>query len=327
MAVVLFIGYLASFIAFSVSYSLGKGAPFKGGQFTLGATLAVFAGAMAFGMTREVPNNLSTQISQFATAYFVMVPVSGIGVGMALASLVGYFEGRRFIQATTLSIAVSVPIGLVLMVQEKIKSEEGKKESFRTEMELTNVSGTFGSNLVTIPVSPIVSIGTRCEVQPGQSPMKCNAGFGEANTFEFFEGFGKTDLDILWLVVWNPGQDCRGKAKCEQLRDWCKRRPDMKGSAWCSSEREIKIVMRNGPKSKNEEDFDVPLFRLTDPIEGLRIRCREGLKETWCKAHFEIAEEVRAVVTAADIEPGYEEEVVRESVLYTESLWAEMIGE
>ncbi|WP_170775172.1 hypothetical protein [Ruegeria lacuscaerulensis] len=327
MVVTFFIGYLAFFIAFSVSYSLGKGRLLKGGLFFLGILLAVVAGAIAFGMTRSVPNDLSAQISQLATAYFLLVPVSSVGLGMAVASLVGYFEGSRVTQVVILSVAASLPIGVGLILYQQNESVERTKERFRAEMELTNVSGAFGSNVVTIPVSPIVSIGTRCKVEQGQSPNTCNASFRQPNTYEFFQGFEATDLDFSWLVIRNPGNDCWVKANCEQFEEWCSRRTDLADSAWCWGEREIAVKMRSDPKQQNEEDLDVPLLKLSSPIPDLRARCRYHPKTVNCKVHFLVTHDIRTILSISEIVPGREEAAVLEAKAYVDRLWSEMTGE
>ncbi|WP_113791377.1 hypothetical protein [Ruegeria sp. A3M17] len=313
-----FVGAFFFFRSFSEGLSLAL-------SFVLiGALIAIICIISFFSMSQYPSGDFTDQIYQRFGAYFIVAPLGAAAAGMAVGGLVNILRLPMIVQLVVVCLVLAVPVAIGVNANNQEEQERKRKAAYRAAMELTNVSGTFGSETVTIPVSPIVSVGTRCKVRPGESDMKCQASFDQSNTFEVFHGFGLDNLDFSALIVWHPGPDCRVQSKCGQFRSWCERRPDMTKSVWCWSEHKLKIVMRTDRKHRNEEDIDKPLLTQSNPVAGLRIRCREGLFKPWCKAHFEVAPDVRTIVTVEDIEPGHEETVVREAVSYAQSLWLEM---
>jgi multisubunit Na+/H+ antiporter MnhF subunit len=321
------IGFAIYFSLFLILRRFISGGTQPDGLFALGIILAAVCALVAFGITRTATATFPNGIYQNALAYFILVPVAAISVCMAVGSMVGQYKERPNVQGSILFLALLTAIASGATSHLLTELSERAKENHRAEMEQTNVSGTFGKARVSIPVSPIVSIGTRCRVEPGQSHNNCNASFGQPNTFEYFRGFEAADLNFAWMIVRSPGQDCRIKVKCEEFQDWCARRSDLVVSEWCQTVRKVKVVMTNKKKKPSEEDFDVPLLEQSNPDKGLRIRCRYHPKNVWCKAHFQVAPEVRTIVTVGDIEPGHEETVVLEAVSYAQSLWLEMTGD
>lgn len=315
------LAYLIFFLAFGVGSSLARRGHHDG-FLVLGSLLALIGGGGFLSLIVDASSELGNALVLRALAALVFATMFLSGGGLVVSSFIQKLQGKRTIQGAILGFVLIVPVAVGVAKSYSANTKLQEQAESRATLELTDVSGTFGGHRITIPISPVVSLATQCDVPPGVSQSICH--FWGGNSFENFVGFGSTTLDFSSISFLIP--DCK-KSDCTQLENWCERRPNLNKSVWCWTGSRIEIAMRTDRIQSGEENTNRPLFVQSAPVEGLSIRCFELFSnKVSCDAHFEVTPGVRTNVSIWDIEPGNEETKVREIKSHAERLWAEMIS-